>query len=74
MFGFKYTLHGFNHDIVTNHYARLLGRMLQVNGVANLPKLFPYMTKLAGESVQEFSQLGKPCQGTYIVSAMASCS
>ena len=64
MFGFKYTLHGFNHDQVTLHYARLLGRLLQVNGVANLPRLFPYMIRKAGTSVDDHFARGKLLKGT----------
>lgn len=70
IFGFKYTLHRFETGQGTNHYARLLGRTLQVNGMANLPKLFPYMTKMAADRLQEHVMRGKPCQGMYISGAL----
>lgn len=59
MFGFKHTLNNFDHNEVTLQKSRLFGRLIQVNGVNNLPKLFPYLDKRVHESIGEMLKLGK---------------
>ena len=62
MFGFKHTLNNFNHNEVTQVKSRLLGRLLQVQGVNHLPKVFPYLTKRAAQSLDEQIATGKTLQ------------
>ncbi|KAF2825057.1 cytochrome P450 [Ophiobolus disseminans] len=59
MFGFKHTLNNFNHDEVAQVKSRLLGRLLQIQGVNNLPKIFPYLVKRVEQSLAEQTALGK---------------
>ncbi|CAI6285304.1 unnamed protein product [Periconia digitata] len=61
MFGFKHTLNNFNHDEVVKAKSRLLGRLIQVQGTSNLPKLFPYLVKRARKSLGEQLTLGEMC-------------
>lgn len=58
MFGFKHTLNNFNHNEVTQIKSRLLGRLIQVQGVNNLSKIFPYLVKRAEQSLNEQVALG----------------
>ncbi|KAF2994245.1 hypothetical protein E8E13_000926 [Curvularia kusanoi] len=53
MFGFKYTLNKFDHNEIAQVKSRLLGRLLQVQGVNHLPKMFPYLSKRANQSLLE---------------------
>jgi len=59
MFGFKHTLNGFNHNEVAGVKSRLLGRLIQVQGLGNLPKIFPYLNKRVQRSLDEQVALGK---------------
>lgn len=59
MFGFKHTLNNFNHNEVTLQKSRLFGRLIQVNGVSNLPKIYPYLANRVDESIAEMVNLGK---------------
>lgn len=59
MFGFKYTLNNFNHNEVAQVKSRLLGRLIQVQGVNHLPKIFPYLVKRVEQSLDEQVALGK---------------
>ncbi|KAF2867713.1 cytochrome P450 [Massariosphaeria phaeospora] len=63
MFGFKHTLNNFDHNEVTAQKSRLFGRLIQVNGVANLPKMFPFLAKRVNESLDQQIKLGKAQQG-----------
>jgi hypothetical protein len=59
MFGFKHTLNNFNHNEIAQVKSPLLGRLIQVQGVNHLPKIFPYLAKRAGQSLDEQVALGK---------------
>ncbi|KAH5296212.1 hypothetical protein HBI12_213850 [Parastagonospora nodorum] len=59
MFGFKHTLNGFNHNEVAGVKSRLMGRLIQVQGVSNLPKIFPYLNKRLQQSLDEQIALAK---------------
>jgi hypothetical protein len=59
MFGFKHTLKNFNHNEVAQVKSRLLGRLIQVQGVNHLPKVFPYLVKRVEQSLDEQVGLGK---------------
>lgn len=59
MFGFKHTLNNFNHNEIAGVKSRLLGRLIQVQGVNNLPKIFPYLNKRVQQSLDEQVALDK---------------
>ncbi|KAF2652995.1 cytochrome P450 [Lophiostoma macrostomum CBS 122681] len=59
MFGFKHTLNNFNHNEVALVKSRLLGRLIQVQGVNHLPKIFPYLVKRVEQSLVEQVARGK---------------
>ncbi|KAF2267498.1 cytochrome P450 [Lojkania enalia] len=59
MFGFKHTLNGYDHHEVNTAKSRLFGRLLQVQGTANLPKVFPFLTKRLNESLGVQLRQGK---------------
>ncbi|PVH92176.1 cytochrome P450 [Periconia macrospinosa] len=61
MFGFKHTMNNFNHNEVAKAKSRLLGRLIQVQGVNHLPKIFPCLVKRAEQSLEEQLTLGKVC-------------
>lgn len=65
MFGFKHTLNNFDHNEVTIQKSRLLGRLIQVNGVNNLPKLFLYLITRVRESMDELLVLGRKTPSKY---------
>jgi hypothetical protein len=54
MFGFKHTMGtGYNHHEVAQVKSRLMGRLIQVQGQNNLPKLFPFLAKRVEQSLKE---------------------
>jgi hypothetical protein len=53
MFGFKHTLNNFNHNEAAGVQSRPLGRLIQVQGVNNLPEIFPYLSKRVQQSLDE---------------------
>jgi hypothetical protein len=59
MFGFKHTLNNFNHNEVSLVKSRLMGRLLQVQGINHLPKIFPYLVKRMEQSLIEQVAQGK---------------
>jgi hypothetical protein len=59
MFGFKHILNNFNHNEIAQVKSRLLGRLLQVQGVNNLPKMYSYLSKRAAQSLDEQIASGK---------------
>jgi hypothetical protein len=61
MFGFKHTMgSNYDHHEVTQIKSRLMGRLIQVQGQNNLPKLFPFLVKRVKQSLNEQVALGKP--------------
>lgn len=65
MFGFKHTLNNFNHNELNSQKSRLFSRLIQVNGVQNLPKLFPHVEKRVAESLNELLSRAKPTARRY---------
>ena len=54
-------MNNFNHDEVAKVKSRLLGRLIQVQGVSHLPKIFPSLVKRAEQSLTEQLGRGKVC-------------
>jgi hypothetical protein len=74
MFGFKHTMNNFNHDEVVKVKSRMLGRLIQVQGVNHLPKIFPYLLKRAEQSLEEQLALGNKCPEGISLSLPIACT
>jgi hypothetical protein len=63
LFGFKHTLNDFSHEEMSIQKSRLSGRLLQVNGIANLPRIFPFLAKRVNASLETQVESGKATRG-----------
>lgn len=59
MFGFKHTMNGIDHHEVNALRSRLYGRLIQVQGQANLPRIYPYLHKRLCRSLDERLHIGR---------------